>query len=316
MDPSDHRLTRRSFLRAAAAATVLGSAAAAAKRDVTFFVASDTHYGQDQWETNEAGNKSAIGLLNGLPGTPFPRAEFGVVGQPRAVLVPGDLTDSGTASNFNGYWMVHGHDGYADDWPINGGAGRRLHFPIIEGYGNHDVQNQTGDAVLRGIVARNRQSKLARTFSPDGLHSAWDWDDVRFVNVGLYPGGPGEARDSLTFLKADLARHVGGSGRPVVVMQHYGFDEFSREHRWWTDAERLAYGDAVKPYNVAAIFSGHQHWAHRVAWQGINDYVLPKARGDNGTDGVYAVRITGNQMIVAHHRLSGAWDNVWVQPIA
>jgi cytolysin (calcineurin-like family phosphatase) len=311
-------LSRRAFLRATAATAVLGGGATTRRRrDVTFFVASDTHYGQEQWDNNESANKSAIALLNGLAGTPYPRAEFGVVDRPRAVLVPGDLTDSGTASNLNGYWLGKRHDGYVDDWPVNGGTGaHQLRYPIVEGYGNHDVHNQTGDAVLHGIVARNQQSKLARTFSPDGLHSAWDWDDVRFVNVGLYPGGAGYARDSLAFLIADLAKNVGRSGRPVVVMQHYGFDAFSLEPRWWTDAERAACGAAVKPYNVAAIFSGHQHWADRIAWNGINDYVLPRAKGDNGTDGVYAVRIVGGRMIVAHRRLSGQWDNVWVQDVA
>jgi cytolysin (calcineurin-like family phosphatase) len=311
-----HDLSRRAFLRATAATVVLGGATTRPARDVTFFIASDTHYGQDQWETNEAGNKSAIAVLNGLPGTAWPTPDLGRVAEPRAVLVPGDLTDSGTGSNLNGYWLGKAHDGYVDDWPVNGGAKpRQIRFPIIEGYGNHDVHNQTGDAVLKGIIARNKRSKLARTFSADGLHSAWDWDGVRFVNVGLYPGGTGYARESLAFFKDDLARHVGLSGRPVIVMQHYGFDDFSLEPRWWTDAERDAYGDAIKPYSVAAIFSGHQHWAQRLTWRGINNYVLPKAKGDNGTDGVYAVRILGSRMTVAHRRLSGRWDNVWTQGI-
>ncbi len=315
-----HDISRRSFLRAtaAAAAAVAGAAGGATtrpKRDVSFLVVSDLHYGQDQRETNEAANKAAVAVLNGLPGTPFPDAAFGVVAEPRAVLVPGDLTDSGTAGNLDGYWWGHHRDGYVDDWPVNGGIGGRVRFPLVEGYGNHDVMHQSGDAVLRAVVARNRQSVLRRQFSADGLHSAWDWDDVRLVNVGLYPGGPGLARDSLAFLTADLAAHVGGSGRPVIVMQHYGFDEFSLEKRWWTDAERDAYAAAVGKYNVAAIFSGHQHWADRVAWRGINDYVLPRAKGDNGTDGVYAVRLLGDRMIIAQRRLSGRWDHVWTQAI-
>ena len=310
-------LSRRSFLVSAAATAVLGGAVARpSDRDVTFFVASDLHYGQDQRETNEAANKSAIGVLNGLPGVAYPDPAFGTVAEPRAVLVPGDLTDSGTGVNFDGYWWGSHHDGYVDDWPVNGGAAAgQLRFPLVEGYGNHDVQNQAGDVVLKGIVARNRRSTLRRRFSTGGLHSAWDWDDVRFVNVGLYPGGPGEARDSLAFLKDDLATHVGGSGRPVIVMQHYGFDAFSLEPRWWTDAERAAYAAAISPYRVAAIFSGHQHWGQRLAWRGINNYVLPRAKGDNGTDGVYAVRIKGERMIVAHRRLAGPWDHVWTQAV-
>ncbi len=310
-----YSLTRRSFLLGTSL-VFLGGLVPRREREVSFLIASDLHYGQDQWETNEATNKSAIALLNGLPGTAYSLAEFGEVATPRAVLVPGDLTDSGTARNNDGYWFGRHHDGYTDDWPVNGGTGpNQIRFPLVEAYGNHDIDNQTGDVVLKGIIARNHESKLDRTLSADGLHSAWDWDDVRFVNVGLYPGGPGKARDSLAFLKDDLAKTVGNSGRPIIVMQHYGFDDFSREPRWWTDAERDAFGDVVKPYNIAAIFSGHQHCADRITWRGINNYVVPRAKGGNNTDGVYAVCIKGKRMIVAQRRLNGDWDNVWTQAV-
>jgi hypothetical protein len=330
---------RRQFLRLAAGAAVAGaslsrssagvgqpvmtpadSPVAAADRDVTFFVASDTHYGIDQRETNEAGNKSAIGVLNTLAGQSFPGREFGPIAQPRAILIPGDLTDSGTAVNFNGYsrFIVAGShvDGYIDDIPVNGGEGHQLKYPVIESYGNHDVDNQSDDVVPKGIVRRNGESKLKRAFCDNRLHSAWDWDDVRFVNVNLYPGKAGWANNSLPFLAADLLANVADSRRPVVIMQHYGFDEFSIEPRWWTDAEREEFHETIKNYNVVAIFSGHQHWADRVEWNGINDYVLPRAKGGNDTDGVYAVRMTDRRMIVAHRRLSGAWDHAWTQDLS
>src|SRR5580692_10629532 len=95
---------RRQFLRLAAGAMVTGAVAcnpwldaaepstapagsslSAGDRDVTFFIASDTHYGLDQAETNEALNKSAIDVLNTLAGRPFPKHEFGLIAEPRAV---------------------------------------------------------------------------------------------------------------------------------------------------------------------------------------------------------------------------------------
>jgi hypothetical protein len=332
------QIGRREFLRLSAGALAAGivashskvkaadvaappaaSSVAAGDRDVTFFVASDTHYGIDQDETNESGNKSAIALLNTLAGQPYPNRDFGVIAEPRAVLVPGDLTDSGTAVNFNGYprfvYFGSHRDGYVDDFPINGGSGHQLKYPVIEAYGNHDIDSQAGNLLLNGIVRRNGESKIKRTFSVNRLHSAWDWDDVHFVNVNLYPGDAGPANDSLCFLAADLHQNVGDSHRPVIIMQHYGFDDFSREPRWWTDAQRDAYYRVIKRYNIAAIFSGHQHWADRIEWNGINDYVLPRAKGGNNTDGVYAVRMTDRQMIIAHRRLSGAWDHTWTQEL-
>lgn len=332
-------LDRRAFLRLTGAAigagllsdelaTGITPATKLAGRDITFFIASDTHYGLQQDENNEKLNKDAIHILNNLAGIPFPNNEFGIIPEPRAVLVPGDLTDSSTPVNYVGYAkdLIGPHvDGYVDDFPVNGanggGTNHRLKYPVIEAYGNHDIrdnhdpENKLTSTVIDGIIARNRQSKLKRDFCPAGLHGAWDWDDVRFINVNLYPGGPGEARDSLSFLKADLARNVGASRRPVVIMQHYGFDEFSCQPRWWTDAERNTCRDAIKPYNVVAIFSGHQHWSDRLMWNGIPDYILPRAQGDNGTDGVYAVRMMDTQMIVAQRRLSGVWDNVWTREL-
>ena len=91
---------RREFLIAggsAIAAGILAStspAATASSRDITFFIASDMHYGLNQDEDNEKLNKDAIRLLNNLAGVDFPKPEFGKIPETRAVLVPGDLTDS------------------------------------------------------------------------------------------------------------------------------------------------------------------------------------------------------------------------------
>jgi hypothetical protein len=52
--------------------------------------------------------------------------------------------------------------------------GHQLKYPVIESYGNHDVDNQIGGVVLKGIVRRNGESKLKRAFSDNRLHSAWD----------------------------------------------------------------------------------------------------------------------------------------------
>ena len=64
--------------------------------DITFLVASDTHYGLDQWADNESLNKVAIDRMNNLEGVAWPAAAGGsLVEEIRGVLVPGDLTDSG-----------------------------------------------------------------------------------------------------------------------------------------------------------------------------------------------------------------------------
>jgi len=210
---------------------------------------------------------------------------------------------------------VHVFDGFADDYPVKGGEGVHIHFPVYEGYGNHDVQKQTGDAVLKGIALRNKNRNTAVNVSDNGLHYSWDWDDVHFVNVNVYAGGKGDARDSLSFLQKDLAQRAGASGRPVVILQHYGFDKVSLEDRWWKQDDRDAFYNVVKKYKVVAIFSGHEHLCHRVVWKGIADFVAPRAKGDKNAEGIFAVRMFDNKMIVAQRRLDGKWGDVWTEDL-
>ncbi len=300
---------------------IIGIANVALGRDVTFFVAADLHYGQEQSTNNEQGNKNAIAAMNNLPGTVFPESPFGSVPPPRGVLVAGDLTEKGTGIQYDGNSSgKHLYDGLIDDYPVKGGAGVHLHYPVYEGYGNHDLKNQPGEAVLKAIVARNTKRGTSVITSSNGLHYSWDWDDVHFINLNIYAGGSGDARESLSFLQTDLADRVGLSARPVIIVQHYGFDKISvstdNNPPWWSQAERDAFYNAVKTYNITAIFTGHAHLSERILWHGIPDFVTPKARGDKGTDGFYAVRILENKMIVAQRRLNGTWGNVWTETLS
>jgi hypothetical protein len=146
---------------------------------------------------------------------------------------------------------------------------------------------------------------------PPGLYS-WDWNDIHFVSLGVMGADERSSQDidishqdrcqlnfdstkftycgdtdfagpdpgkALDFLKDDLAENVGTSGRPVIVMQHYGFDDFSlgkqcgqatdddgdniadtcRYQVWWTPSQQLAEWNALASYNVAAMFTGHLH---------------------------------------------------------
>jgi hypothetical protein len=102
------------------------------------------------------------------------------------------------------------------------------------------------------------------TFEP---HYSWEWHDVHFVQLNVMPVDdvvPNRPHilglGALSFLEEDLANAVGDSGRPVVLIHHYGFDSFSTgSEEWWTDTELREYWDAIAKYNVIAIFTGHQH---------------------------------------------------------
>ena len=275
--------------------------------DVTFFFVADTHYGLSQWGDNEAPNKATIDRMNALPGTPYPEAtDLGEVAVPRGVLVGGDLSDSGIWFNWHGYRLLRPHDGFADDYGVSGEG--RVAFPVYEGYGNHDIHNVRRKLVLCKIRQRNRQRNDVR-LSDNGLHYSWDWAGVHFVNLNLYPGGPGDAEDSLGFLREDLAQKVGDSRRRVVLYQHYNFDPWSRD--WWEEAERDAFHEVARDYNVIAIFNGHTHATDHLVWRGIDVYTVGNARDAR----FFVVHITPTRLVVVE-RHGDAWGAQWSKDLS
>jgi cytolysin (calcineurin-like family phosphatase) len=281
-------------------------------QDVTFFVFGDPQYGGADTDKDSFN----IQALNAAPtlvwpaGTSFQSAGS-AIGNPRGVIIAGDLTQNGQAGRDpTNEWYTQ--DAYAIDINAAYGAGVAvprvaaelglflrdyglrgndglnpfvLKWRVFEGYGNHDfdVLEHTpspynGQAPARDIVSiRNKVRatwpEMRRFAAANAGHYSWDWDSTHFVHVNLVASdaiamntdddsGTQMERDpqgALTFLQQDLAAEVGASCRPVIVIMHYGFDPFSDEGRWWDEAQRLAFLDVVRPYNVVAILHGHVH---------------------------------------------------------
>jgi len=296
-----------SHLLAGFLAFLLSSTTNAPTTEITFLVAADPHYGQDQWADDEAQNKAAIDRMNAIPGTAYPASVGGgTVGTPLGVLVAGDLTDTGEYTNWYGYWWFGWLEGFQDDYGI-GGAGR-IAWEVYEGYGNHDIHSPADGTVHQGIRDRNLLRAGLTHVSSNGLHYSLDWPlgdtHVHVVNLNIYPGGAGDAEDSLAFLIDDLGSHVGASGRPVVLYHHYGFDSFSMG--WWTGAERDAYWQAIQDYNVIGIFHGHNHNTSHRLWNGIDTFAVGTVQNQM----FVVVRITETEMTVAE-RLSNSWNHTW-----
>jgi hypothetical protein len=282
--------------------------------DITFFLVSDTHYGATISIADA--NRATIDIMNSLPGTKYPeKAGGGIVRTPRGVLVLGDLVDEGSAQDAMIFWKE-----FVDDYGINGE--RRLAYPVYEGVGNHDGGPE--DTVRRGVRKRNLERKNLTGISSNGLHYSWDWGRVHFVQINLYPGSSGDdiinpwggrfegswkdPEHSLEFLIDDLSKNVGQSGRPVIILQHYGFDEWSKG--WWSENERLAFYDAIKDYNVIAIFWGHSHVSQMLNWKGINTWCVGSGQRDPEPGEFFVVNINPKEMIVAERKRDG-WGLVF-----
>lgn len=171
---------------------------------------------------------------------------------------------------------------------------------VYEGLGNHDYRNHKeefidfekinalgyGDflknnkngwtnyslGVFEYLKSRKRQEKI-NTEAPN-INYSWDWKGIHFVQLNLFPGNePVKHKPvqhpfgALDFLKKDLKQRVGDSGKPVVLIHHYGIDKFSRGEKkpfipnavWWYKKQQKAYWEVIDTYNVVCIFSGHAH---------------------------------------------------------
>jgi len=241
--------------------------------DVTFYSFSDSHYGADH------GGKRApktscreVEIINSLPGVAYPEKIGGIVEKPRAIVMQGDLINDGAVKDkYEKQWAD-----FIADFGVNGEG--RCKFPVFEAVGNHDVNPNL--YVFNKVKQRNLERKnlgYITDISPSGYHYSWDWDGVHFVNVNLFPGNVwegeadtyGRGHDPLfarDFLVADLKKHVGDSGRPVVIVHHFR----PVDENWWTYAAADKYQKVLQDYNVIAILVGHQGGGVNNKWRGIN----------------------------------------------
>jgi len=273
--------------------------------DVTFFVATDSHYGANQLRENEDVNKQAIYDMNQLPNNAYPEIFGGYVQIPKALVMTGDLTDAG------GYWQWYGlsffrfltWDGFISDYGLNGE--NLLNFPILEGFGNHDLLSW-GDWVKSSIKDRNLRRNESIKLSENGLHYSWDWEDVHYIQLNIYPGDTDEAAYSLSFLKNDLLYNLKDRNMPIILFHHYGFDGYSDD--WWSSEERQNYFDVIKDYNVVAIFQGHQHDTFHLVWKGLDVF----SSGDIQTNEYLVCSIKNNKLKVIS-RAEGKWGDMYFE---
>lgn len=288
---------RRQFLRQLSLSTAtLGlmpraGAELSPKDTASFFVAGDTHYRADQKDPSKmdaisAGyNTRLVDWLNKLPGTNFTaEAGGGKVPPVHGVVHAGDMIDNGDKGPAKKKMMETEMRAFDTDWGLNGREGK-LRWPVREVHGNHD--GPRGDTVMvKEIIARNRRRAGIASVSPNGLHYSWDWAGVHFVALGIIVGDAPEVKrkrryaplGSLPFLKQDLAKNVGASGRPVVLVHHVDVHRYSEAV---PDAKAITnewdYGDAhafyatIKPYRVAASLCGHTHARKVLRWNGTKD---------------------------------------------
>ncbi|MCX7010820.1 MAG: metallophosphoesterase [Kiritimatiellaeota bacterium] len=322
----------------------LATHAATPPRDFTFFLFSDIHIGAENLKANPpvtreqtlAKLKTNLETMRRLVGQPCPQADIGTVALPRGLFILGDLTDGHKdPARQQEQWRT-----FEALFPVSGFPLGARAAPVFALAGNHD--GPIAEFQRQGLLARNRvlaQGGKFSAISSNGVHYALNWDSVHFLFLTLCaadkpdaetpfkfgkpgPGGWNDPLDAFTFLKDYLTRQVGTSGAPVVILQHYGFDNFSlNDWNWWTPKQRRALYELIKDYNVVAFMHGHDHHTAHYRWPDPKQHA---ADLDYFFDGkppanprqydvlscgqiCWVVRIRGNQFSAAH-RSDRGWD--------
>ena len=290
-------------------ATATCIAVAAEEGTITFIVTSDSHYkSHKDIEINDR-NRITIQRMNVIHTQNWPQQlGGGPIAKPTGVLALGDLVDDGDKPQATELQWKH----FASQFGLDGTDGL-LKYPVYEGWGNHDGppigKERFGFSVQAQLKARNLKRKEAgriTNLAENGLHYSWDWGGVHFVQTNIYPADKQHVKiryslpwhdpqGALSFLKEDLNKQVGDTGRPVIIMSHCGVDT-----DWWHPDDWAAMYQAIKPYNVIAYFYGHSGTGVRKWAPEGESTPLDVVNTGQTAKGFFVTEIAGNKMRLAY----------------
>ena len=195
--------------------------------DVTFLHWSDIHCNED---SGTAIKKGIVEDLNAMPDKFWPKQVGGSkVGPIDFVIATGDLTDHGTAPQWDLYLALRG----------------RLQFPSYEAMGNHDFRG--GRAVEQGIVKLH-----------GATHYSFDKGGVHVVVLNQYVHRtrlPDFHKPQLDWLEKDLGKIARDA--PVVLAMHS--PPLRGGSHFLTIGESIDRFTRILNGRKAIILHGHRH---------------------------------------------------------
>jgi cytolysin (calcineurin-like family phosphatase) len=152
-----------------------------------------------------------------------------------------------------------------------------LKFNLYPGLGNHDLGSDLSGHTMDYI--RNWSSVMPAGNPRHVTHNdpysgdySWDWGNLHILNVGVYAGSGNQSQaddsnyeysqDTMNWIAGDLFLYA-RDGRPVIIVQHFGFDPLSWSTAWYLAPSHKQGAANLWPmlanYNVVGIFHGHDH---------------------------------------------------------
>ncbi len=231
----------------------------------------------------------------------------GVVQEPRGVIHLGDMIDTGDKGVRVRRDEHSGVESAAELFGVQGNDGM-LRYPIYEVHGNHDSP-RLRNVAIEGMIDRNRRRQGVADISPNtallmDCELGWSLFHRSGIVVGPndddLPISRYDSYQSLSFLKSTLAKQVGDSGRPIVILHHVDLLRYSRPcdvtesggdrsvccngmatTAWcnrgcegskgisrdeWSHCDIAAYARAIEPYNVRQFFTVILHARRTDYW--------------------------------------------------
>ncbi|MCF7731549.1 MAG: metallophosphoesterase [Akkermansiaceae bacterium] len=223
--------------------------------EVTLLTMSDLHFGSTILGRDAKGRNTRVkalpvrkeidGQMRSMTGKPYPQAIGGSVGEPACLLIAGDLTEDGRASEWVEFSSFYGLE--------SGSAGSSSGLPVYECVGNHDAH--TGTHVATQVAARH-----------GGPWYAIELGDLHIANLG-----DGPSQDGLDWLQHDLAKT--GRERPVILYMHYPLlGPWSNSYWGWNTPVTERFAALITGFNIVAILHGHYHVPGCYKWHGVDVY--------------------------------------------
>jgi hypothetical protein len=189
------------------------------------------------------------------------------------LLVFTQLFDNWAGAKFyplNGLSVIQGLKNPDGDTPLK--------YPVYPGLGNHDLGFDQSGMMMSYIREWNPKASfdsprhVSSNHNDSGVY-ALDWGKVHVINAGVFAGSnnhSGSTGDTnypydqnvMDWIANDLKTNA-SDGRPVILVQHFGFDPTSWSSNWYLGGSAAEGAQKLwamlAPYNVVGIFHGHNH---------------------------------------------------------
>jgi len=221
--------------------------------------------------------------------------------------------------------------------------GHVINSAVYINIGNHGAPGENdGWNYMRDYV----EDRMEHFYKNDDYHNhdCYYWKSGRFlfIHAGLSLCSYAKEKDDdeivfdegkISWIKNVLDTHAPDSTMGVFILQHYGWDFFSKENRWWTEEMRTRMinvlcrrdheNQIAKPYNVLGILTGHVHsQGHTRVKCGFTEdgdevwfdnYQFDDSYGDGYYGYSHLYVNNGDTLYIHHKKYDGSsslgWDN-------